>query len=196
MQILLALQLGVHLLHICCQPRAVIECCIRPGAELLSLSACVCRASRPFGKTPLRLPSGGGSGEGLSGSPEQEPEPLAWTPMRAAAMTPQTGGLRGFGLKRMREGEGTPGTPLLAAGHASEAARRIRQRSDQVSFRIKLPLQGDHITSRCLCPLCSHGTSYCIHRLPLRLQAILSLLGRVVRSCKDLSLPMCFAGSG
>ena len=111
--------------------------------RLLSSLACMCRASRPFGKTPLRLPSGGGSGEGLSDSPEQEPEqepaPLAWTPMRAAAMTPQTGGLRGFGLKRMREGEGTPGTPLLAAGHASEAARRIRQRSDQVCFRIKLP---------------------------------------------------------
>ena len=119
--------------------------------------------------------------------------------MRAAAVTPQTGGLRGFGLKRMREGEGTPGTPgtpLLAAGHASEAARRIRQRSDQVSFRVKLPLQEHRITPRCLCPLCLHGTSHCIRRLPLRLQALLSLLERVVRSCKELSLPVCFAGSG
>ena len=70
-----------------------------------------------------------------SSAPQQEPAPLAWTPMRAQAMTPQTGGLRGFGLKRMREGEGTPGTPgtpLLQAGQASEAVRRIRQRSDKV----------------------------------------------------------------
>ena len=55
--------------------------------------------------------------------------------MRAQAMTPQTGGLRGFGLKRVREGEGTPGTPgtpLLQAGQQSDAVRRIRQRSDKV----------------------------------------------------------------
>jgi len=54
--------------------------------------------------------------------------------MRAQTMTPQTGGFRGFGLKRMREGdgEGLPGTPLLQAGQASEAYRRTRQRSDKV----------------------------------------------------------------
>ena len=65
--------------------------------------------------------------------------------MRARAMTPQTGGLRGFGLKRSREGEGTPGmpgtpgTPLLQAGQASEAVRRIRQRGDQVCARPEHP---------------------------------------------------------
>ena len=87
----------------------------------------------------MRLPLAVDSNEIPSSStPQHEPAPLAWTPMRARAMTPQTGGLRGFGLKRVREGEGMPGTPgtagtpLLQAGHASEAVRRTRQRSDQV----------------------------------------------------------------
>lgn len=84
----------------------------------------------------MRLLPAGGSGELAPGSPEEpEATPLAWTPMRGSAMTPQAGRPLGFGLKRLREGEGTPGTPLLAAGHASEAARRIRQRGDQVSCR-------------------------------------------------------------
>ncbi len=101
-----------------------------------------CRASRPFSRTPVKLPLAADSNNEVpsSSAPQQEPAPLAWTPMRAQAMTPQTGGLRGFGLKRMREGEGTPGTPgtpLLQAGQASEAVRRIRQRSDKVCSHLR-----------------------------------------------------------
>ena len=88
----------------------------------------------------MRLPlaAGGASYEApSSSSPEQAPPPMAWTPMRSSALAPATGagrGLRSFGLKRLREGEapGTPGTPLLQAGLASEAERRTRQRSDKV----------------------------------------------------------------
>ena len=91
--------------------------------------------------TPVRLPLAADSQEGPPSSTTQhEPAPLAWTPMRAQAMTPQTGGLRGFGLKRMREGEGTlgaPGTPLLQAGQASDAVRRTRQRSDKVRAHLE-----------------------------------------------------------
>ena len=102
-----------------------------------------CRASRPFSRTPVRLPLAVNSSEIPSSSaPQHEPAPLAWTPMRAQAMTPQTRGFRGFGVKRMREGEGTPGTlgtPLLQAGQASEAVRRTRQRSDKVCAHLEHP---------------------------------------------------------
>ena len=107
-----------------------------------------CRVSRPFSRTPVKLPLAADSSNEVpsSNAPQQVPAPPAWTPMRAQAMTPQTGGLRGFGLKRMREGEGTPGTPgtpLLQAGQASEAVRRIRQRSDKVCTHLApLPIPG------------------------------------------------------
>lgn len=83
----------------------------------------------------MRMPLAWDSNEvPFASTPQQEPTPLTWTPMRAQTMTPQTGGFRGFGLKRMREGdgEGPPGTPLLQAGQASEAYRVTRQRSDKV----------------------------------------------------------------
>ena len=106
----------------------------------------------------------------FASTPQQEPTPLTWTPMRAQTMTPQTGGFRGFGLKRMREGdgEGLPGTPLLQAGQASEAYRRTRQRSDKVYAVLKYALwlqKGLYGTLdvRC-CRSASIHCGYCISR--------------------------------